>query len=151
MNEVDACWIIKDWFEKRGFEALENVKINSENKVDLIAKKGDEEWIIEVKGDYDKRTEQYYVNFDTGMGQILKSITKQDDKTRYAICIPFSRTERGEKLSYRLILKKYSKSIVFELLNIYLILIRDDESVELIHPKDVSSFLNAIDPKIRVR
>jgi len=151
MNEAFAQRILKTWFEKKGFETYENVKINSENRVDLIAKKGDEEWIIEVKGDYDSGTEQYNVNFDTGMGQILKSILRQNEKTKYAICIPFSRTERGEKLSYRLILKKYSKSIVFKLLNISIILVRDDESVELIHPKNVSSFLNAIDPIIRAR
>ena len=151
MNEARACWILKNWFVKRGFETLENVQINSENNVDLVAKKEDKEWIIEVKGDYDRSTGQYSVNFDTGMGQILKSITKLNDETKYAVCIPFSRTEHGEKLSYRLILKKYSKSIVYELLNIYLILVRDDESVEIINPKDVSSFLHAIDPKIRLR
>ena len=151
MKEVLTQRILKKWFEKKGFKTYENVKINSENKVDLIAKKQDEEWIIEVKGDYDSRTEQYSVNFDTGMGQILKSITRLNEHINYAICIPFSRTERSEKLSYRLILKKYSKSIIFELLNIYIILVRDDESIELIHPRNVSSFLNAIDPTIRAR
>jgi len=119
--------------------------------VDLVATKENEKWIIEVKGDYDRNTAQYNVNFDTGMGQLLKSITIIDDKTKYAICIPFSRTERGEKLSYRLILKKYSKSIIFEMLNIHLILIRDDESVEIISPKNIIKFLTSIDPKIKRR
>jgi len=151
MNEAHAQRTLKSWFEKRGFETHGNVQINSESNVDLIAEKGNEEWIIEVKGDYDRNTAQYNVNFDTGMGQILKSITKVDNQTKYAICIPFSRTERGEKLSYRLILKKYSKSVVFELLNIHVILIRDDESVEVIHPKEVRSFLSTIDPKMRMR
>lgn len=151
MNEAMVQRILKSWFEKRGFETLENVQINSENKVDLIAKKGNEEWITEAKGDYDRNTAQYNVNFDTGMGQVLKSITKLNNETRYAICIPFSRTERGEKLSYRLILKKYSRSIVFKSLNIHIILVRDDESVEVIHPEDVRSFLGTIDPKIRAR
>ena len=151
MNEATAQRILKSWFEKLGFATLENVQINSENNVDLIAKKEDEEWIIEIKGDYDRNTAQYNVNFDTGMGQILKSITKLNNKTKYAICIPFSRTECGDKLSYRLILKKYSKSLVFELLNIHIILVRDDESVDVIHPSDVKSFLSSIDPRIRVR
>lgn len=151
MNEIHTQRTLKNWFEKRGFETLGNVKINSENNVDLVAKKGNEKWIIEVKGDYDRNTAQYNVNFDTGMGQILKSITKLNNETKFAICIPFSRTERGEKLSYRLILKKYSKSMVFETLNIHIILVRDNESVEVIYPKDIRSFLSAIDPKIRVR
>lgn len=151
MREEGVQEIIKNWLKRSRFEVSENLRINSGNKVDLMAKKGNEEWIIEVKGDYDRNTAQYNVNFDTGMGQILKSITTLNNEIRYAISIPFSRTERGEKLSYRLILKKYSKSIVFEVLNIHVILVRDDESVEVIPPKDVRAFLSDIEPKIRAR
>jgi len=151
MKEKDVQKVLKGWFENKGFKVIENVKVNYENSVDLVATKENEKWIIEVKGDYDRNTAQYNVNFDTGMGQLLKSITIIDDKTKYAICIPFSRTERGEKLSYRLILKKYSKSIIFEMLNIHLILIRDDESVEIISPKNIIKFLTSIDPKIKRR
>ena len=151
MKEKEVQKILKGWFENKEFKVIENVKVNSENSVDLVATKESEKWIIEVKGDYDRNTAQYDVNFDTGMGQLLKSITIIDDKTKYAICIPFSRTERGEKLSYRLILKKYSKSIIFEILNIHLILIRDDESVEIISPNNVRKFLTSIDPKIKRR
>ena len=151
MKEKEVQKVLKEWFENKGFKVIENVKVNSENCVDLVATKENEKWIIEVKGDYDRNTAQYNVNFDTGMGQLLKSITIIDDKTKYAICIPFSRTERGEKLSYRLILKKYSKSIIFEILNIHLILIRDDESVEIISPNNVRKFLTSIDPKIKRR
>ncbi len=151
MKEKEVQKVLKEWFENKGFKVIENVKVNSENCVDLVATKENEKWIIEVKGDYDRNTAQYNVNFDTGMGQLLKSITIIDDKTKYAICIPFSRTERGEKLSYRLILKKYSKSIIFEILNIHLILIRDDESVEIISPKNIIKFLTSINPKIKRR
>lgn len=149
MNESNVQKILKKWFEKKGFETLENVKLNSENNVDLIAKRENEKWIIEVKGDYDRNTAQYNVNFDTGMGQILKSITTLNDETKYGICIPFSRTEKGEKLSYRLILKKYSSSIVFEVLNIHLLLVRDDESVEVILPNNIRKFLVSISSKIK--
>jgi len=55
----------------------------------------------------------------------------------------------AKKLSYRLILKKYSKSIIFEMLNIHLILIRDDESVEIISPKNIIKFLTSIKIKKR--
>ena len=151
MKEKEVQKVLKEWFENKGFKVIENVKVNSENCVDLVATKENEKWIIEVKGDYDRNTAQYNVNFDTGMGQLLKSITIIDDKTKYAICIPFSRTERGEKFSYRLILKKYSKSIIFEILNIHLILIRDDESVEIISPKNIIKFLTSINPKIKRR
>lgn len=150
MNEAQTQKILKGWFEGRGFETIENIKINSNNNVDLVAKKEKEKWIIEVKGDYDRNSAQYNVNFDTGMGQILKSINTLNEKTNYAICIPFSRTKLGEKLSYRLILKKYSKSIIFEKLNIHIILVKDDETVDVINPKDIKAFLSSIDTKIRV-
>lgn len=149
MNEAEVQRILKKWFEKNGFETIENVQLNSENNVDLIAKRGNEKWIIEVKGDYNRNTAQYNVNFDTGVGQILKSITTLNEERKYGICIPFSRTEKGEKLSYRLILKKYSTSIVFEVLNIHILLVRDDESVEVILPTDVRKFFGSISPEIK--
>lgn len=149
MDENQTLNILKKWFEKNRFKTQKDVKANAENKIDLIARKEIEEWLIEVKGDYEKRTEQYSVNFDTGIGQLIKSITELKRNLKYAICIPFSKTERGEKLSYRLILKKYARSIAFEQLNIHLILIRDDESVEVINPNKVRSFLATINTEIR--
>jgi len=83
MNEADVQRILKKWFEIKGFETIENVQLNSENSVDLIAKQGNKKWIIEVKGDYDRNIAQYNVNFDTGMGQILKSITTLNEETKY--------------------------------------------------------------------
>jgi len=125
----------------------ENTYSGTESRIDVMAKKDMEQWIIEVKGDYDKSTAQYNVNFDTGMGQILKSIIRIDNNTKYAICIPFSRTEHGERLSYRRILPKYQKSAIFEMLNLHLILVRDDESVEIVTPKEIKQFLSEIDTK----
>ncbi len=151
MDEAKVQSILKHWFEKRGFRTIENMRLSPGNNVDLVAQKDNEKWIVEIKGDYNSSTAQYSVNFDTGMGQILKSISKLNNKVKYAICIPFSRTERGERLSYRLILNKYSKSIAFKTLQIHLILVRDNESVELIYPEGVSSFLDTIDPAIKRR
>jgi len=76
------------------------VDIGSGNKIDLVAKSEHEEWFVEAKGDYDSNSAQYTVNFDTGIGQLLKSISRLDKETKYAIAIPMDRTERGEKLSY---------------------------------------------------
>ena len=67
MKEKEVQKVLKEWFENKGFKVIENVKVNSENCVDLVATKENEKWIIEVKGDYDRNTAQYNVNFDTGM------------------------------------------------------------------------------------
>ena len=142
MNENKVKEILCDWFKGHGYSIFFDIKSESGNKIDLLAKSKYEEWFVEIKGDYDKETAQYQTNFETGMGQLLKSITRLDDKTKYAIGIPFSRTERLEKFSYRLILPKYSKSLVFEKLNIHLILIRDGKSVEIIKPDEVRDFLS---------
>jgi hypothetical protein len=148
MRGAQVQLIIAEYFRKRGYNVQENT-IFSNVEVDVVAQKDSERWIIEVKGDYDRKVEQYTVNFDTGMGQILKSASEVNENTKYGICIPFSRTERGERLSYRLILPKYVKSMVFEMLNLHLIIVRDDKSVEIITPINVRAFLSRIDTTIR--
>lgn len=62
-----------------------------------MARKNQEQWIVEVKGDYDRSTAQYNVNFDTGIGQLVKSISVVNENINYAICIPLSRTEQGRQ------------------------------------------------------
>ena len=149
MKEAEVQRILSRWFRNQGYLVEESVKLGGGNRVDLAARSRQGDWFVEVKGDYDVNTAQYNVNFDTGVGQLIKGITRLDDRTKYAIGIPFSRTDRGEKLSYRLILPKYAKSLVFEALNIHLLLVRDDRSVEVTTPSEVKSFLSSIDPRIR--
>ena len=141
MYESEAQELLASWFKRQGYKVETDVEAAAGNRVDIVAIKGKEKWIVEVKGDYDRNTAQYNVNFDTGVGQIIKSITEIDDNILYGICIPFSRTERRERLSYRLVLSKYRKTLAFEKLNVCLILVRDDKSVQIIRPKEVNKFL----------
>lgn len=141
MRESEVETIIINWFENRGYTVEQEFLGPGGNKIDVMARKNQEQWIIEVKGDYDKNTAQYNVNFDTGIGQLIKSISVINKNMNYAICIPFTRTEQHKHLSYRLILPKYSRSLVFEKLNISLILVRDDRSVEIVKPKNVRDSL----------
>lgn len=149
MKEHKVQEVLIEWLQRQGYSVAENVDTGSGNKIDLVAKSEHVEWLVEAKGDYDKKTAQYIVNFDTGIGQLLKSISRLDERTKYAIAIPISRTERGEKLSYRQILPKYRRSLAFKVLNIHLLLVRDDKSVEVITPCQAMNFLNSIDPKIQ--
>lgn len=149
MRENEVQIILSEWFRNNGYEVTEEAEWEAGNRIDLLAKSEKDIWIVEVKGDFDADTAQYQVNFDTGMGQLLKSITQLDGRTNYAIGIPFSRTEERQALSYRLILPKYSESIVFEKLNIHFLLVWDDRSVKVIEPDGVREFLRNINPHIR--
>ena len=149
MKESEVEKIVMDWFKKKGYTVEKESLGAGGNKIDMRARKNQKQWIVEVKGDYDRNTAQYNVNFDTGIGQLIKSISAVNENINYAICIPFTRTEQREKLSYRLILPKYSESLVFEKLNINLILVRDDKSVEIIKSKDVKSFLSTMNPEVK--
>jgi len=149
MREDEVQEVLNHWFQQRGYSVRENVAINSGNKIDLVAKSEHEEWFVEAKGDYDRNSAQYTVNFDTGIGQLLKSISRLDEQTKYAIAIPMGRTERGEKLSYRRILPKYCRSLAFDALNIHFLLVHDDKSVEIITPSGARNFLCSINPKIQ--
>lgn len=139
MQENEVQNILMEWFKNQEYEVSEEIRGPAGNKVDIIARKGEEKWIIEVKGDYESQA-QYYVNFNTMMGQLLRSITTLHPQVYYAIAIPFSKTERGETDSYRSILKQYSKSLVFESLTITLILVRDDWSIDVIEPHRVKEY-----------
>ena len=144
MKESEVREALRLWFRARGYTLTEDALTSSGNKIDLVAESGHEVWYVEAKGDYDASAAQYNVNFDTGMGQLLKSITRLDDHTKYAIAIPFSRTERHEKLSYRRILPKYAASLALGTLSIHLLLVRDDMSVEVIAPDDAGRFLASV-------
>jgi hypothetical protein len=141
MTEAEVQAVICRWFRDRGYTVDQDCLSEGGNKLDVVARSRDAEWRVEVKGDYDANPAQYNVNFDTGIGQLVKSITSLDGTRRYAIAIPVSRTESGHRLSYRSILPKYSRSMAFEALNIHLLLVRDDESVQVIAPAEVTQHL----------
>jgi hypothetical protein len=144
MTESDVQGVVARWFADQGYSVRETCVIDGRNNCDLVATSEATEWRVEVKGDYDKNSAQYNVNFDTGMGQLLKSVTHSDGRIRYGIAIPFSRTERRENLSYRRILPKYSHSLAFELLNIHVLLVRDDRTVEVVQPSAVTTLFKGL-------
>lgn len=142
MKEADVQNLLTHWFADRGYSISENVKMPGGNSIDLVAISDKDSWFVEIKGDYDKNLSQYTTNFDTGIGQLIKSITTVKHGVNFALCIPISRTDQLMKLSYRTILPKYAKSIAFEQLNIHLLLVRNDNTVEVIQPNEVRKYLS---------
>jgi len=144
MKESEVQAVLVAWFKLNGYDVTETYPLERGAKIDLVARSDKDEWRVEVKGDYDRNSAQYLVNFDTGIGQLLKSVTSLDARISYGIGLPISRTERRERLSYRLVLPKYARSLAFEALNIHLLLVRDDGSVQVIPPNQVRSYLGSI-------
>lgn len=141
MREKKAQKLMMKYLKKKGYNAAEKKKLISGN-VDIFAEKDEEQWVIEVKGDYDKSSAQYNVNFQTLIGQISKHQT--NEKRKYGIVIPITRTENGETLSYRRILTQYANSDFFEKNKINLFVIKDDESIQRIKPEMVKDYLQIL-------
>ncbi|MDH5743165.1 MAG: hypothetical protein OEZ52_06450 [Candidatus Aminicenantes bacterium] len=97
MNEAHVQDILVSWLRKNGYGVRADFVMPSGNKIDVVADKDGDMWLVEVKGDYDKNTAQYNVNFDTALGQIIKSVMIVDKEIKYGICIPFS--DMNRKLS----------------------------------------------------
>ena len=75
-NESFIQRSIETYFEDKGFET------NTKTVIDLIAKRGNECWIVEAKG----MTSSVGVDFNTCLGQIIKRMNTSD--ATYAIAIP---------------------------------------------------------------
>ena len=151
MTEAEVQSALRRWFRDRGYSVSEKRKLAGGNKIDLVAESEQSSWYVEVNGDYDTDPAQYNTNFDTGIGLLVKGMTRLDNRTEYAIAILVDRTGRGENLSYRLALPKYSRTLAFGVLNIHLMLMHSDESVDVVEPAGVRAYLASVNPSIRAR
>lgn len=110
---------------------------------------GKPDWF--VVGDGDQPNDDDYIrSFDSLMDNVVAHARKEEErnKTNLGIALAFSSAERGDNRSYRQILKKYSRSVVFNDLQIHLLLVREDGSVEMIVPIEVNDFLKNLNSYI---
>ena len=83
----------------------------------------------------------YIRAFDGAMDVLVAYAGSVEEMPQLGLALAFSSAERGEDTSYRQVMKKYTRSVVFEDLQIHLLLARDDGSVEDIPPGEVNLFL----------
>jgi hypothetical protein len=83
----------------------------------------------------------YLKQFEQAMGLLVAAQAETESQLNLGLALAFSSTQRGETLSYRRALKKYSSSVVFTDLNIHLLFVRDDASVEVLPPEAINPFL----------
>ena len=136
----------------------------SENRYNLLQKIMDQglvkriarAWLQEKEryltacGDY-PRPEDYILRFDAAMDELISYSQTAPGFPQLGLAVAFSSTERRSDHSYRRVLKKYTRSIVFADLHIHLLLVREDQSLEVIMPGEVNAFLKNLNPYIQAK
>jgi len=134
--------IVCKWLRDQGYIVIENCtddpnifdditkcRTSKTFGIDIVAQKSSEKWIIQVKGETKGGTAAGEVDFYTGIGQLLRYMTKINEKTHYALAIPSTPHFTNVLQKFR-----YSKAIL--ILKLHLILVNRDGSVKLIPPKE---------------
>lgn len=104
----------------------------------------DAEWFVVLRGDL-KNSFDYIRKFDDAIDAVItRDRAATNLPVKLGVAVAFSSTLRGDKFSYRKALKKYTSSIVLTDLNIHLLLVRDDLSLELIPPEEINQFLREL-------
>ena len=106
---------IETYFKEYGYTLL-NVDL-----VDLACQKCSEKWFIEAKG----HTQGIGVDFNTGLGQILKHMS--DPACKYGIAVP-----KTDKFLFQI--NKVPKRVC-SILNLHWILVDEDGHLEFITPE----------------
>ena len=75
------------------------------------------------------------------MDRLIAHAQSDNPAPNLALALSFDSSEKGEKKSFRKVLKKYTRSTVFSDLRISLILVRENEDAEMILPDHVNPFL----------
>jgi hypothetical protein len=128
------------WFQQQGFTIDPAEMLDARWHVEGSARRGPEHWLVCAVGDCADE-KQYLFDFDDCIDRLITTNARLGRDVRMGAALPFSSTENGRDLSYRRALKKYSNSIIFIDLDISLLLVRDDATVELVAPEGVNPFL----------
>lgn len=93
----------------------------------------------------------YIRAFDAAMDELIAHAGASAQPPVLGLALAFSSTERGAEASFRRVLKKYTRSVVFADLGVHLLLVRDDGFVWEIPPAQVNAFLANLNQFIAVR
>ena len=139
---------IENYFRNKGFELHRSWILDKKGEIrrvtrragtDLIAKRSEELWLVEAKGER-KRKESYSVAINEAFGQLMSRIKifDHDEKIHYAISLP-------NPLGYfEAPLKRFADSRALSLLKIHLFLIRKNGQVKHLNPHQFIEFLKKL-------
>ena len=107
------------------FEDISSCKTHDVFGIDVVAQRGNELWIIEVKGKPRGGTASCSTIFMAGLGQIMSRISMVGPGIRYSIAVPNSPC-------FSPVVRKFIHSPALEPLNLSVLLVQDDDSFEII-------------------
>ena len=140
MDKLQVLASCKQWFNAQGYDLDEGIEVSVGWRVDISAIREEAHWLVTALGDsLDER--QYLYDFDGAIDRLIGTSAQLERDAFMAVALPFSSTENGLDLSYRRALKKYSNSIIFLDLNISLLLVREDTSLQMLTSEAVNPFL----------
>jgi hypothetical protein len=115
-NEAFIQEAIENYFLAQGYA------IEESRYTDLVAVKPNDRWVIEAKG----MTSQTTVDFNTCLGQLIKSMTSPEAK--YAIAVPNEIKYKNQSMK----IPDYFRTIN----NLYILVIDKNAQIQIIHPSD---------------
>lgn len=130
-TEDNVQSILTNYLRKQGYEINTRVPCPS-GYIDLVATKGGQSIIVEVKGEDQGGYTSAEMNFQMGFGQIISRMI--DPKARYALAIPITN-------HYLRVLRKYRDSFGLMRLDCSFFLIHEDGDVESYTAEGLSKFI----------
>jgi len=148
MKENEVIRNIESYFQKKGFELHRSWILDKRGEirrvtrgagVDLIAKRSEELWLVEAKGER-KRKAGYSVAINVAFGQLMSRIKifDHDEKIHYAISLPFPLGH------FEAPLKRFADSQALSILKIHLFLIHENGEVKHKNPNQFIDFLQQL-------
>lgn len=131
-------------FQAQGFSTAEP------EQLDMKVAKGAERWGLALCAEREEGM-AYLGAFEAAMQKMVDAHRAGDGNLHLGIGIDFGSTAAGKHPSYRRALKKYSNSIVFEDLGLYLFVVQGDGEVIVLEPSGVNAFLRDLDRWIAAR
>ena len=139
MDIAELRTALVKYFAGKGFMETEQAAVG----LDLAFAKGTERWGLALCPDRDEGM-AFLGAFEAAMQKMVDA-HQADANTKLGLGIAFGSAVAGQHPSYRRALKKYSNSIVFEDLGLYLSLVLDDDEVMELEPSEVNLFLRDLD------
>ena len=108
------------------FDNINRCQTHETFGIDIVAKKDDDLWVIEVKGETKGGRSAAVSNFHYGLGQILTRMSDVSQNIHYGLAIPNSD-------NYATMVRKTLKSQALLLLNLSLILVQNEQNVVFVN------------------